>query len=118
MKNILTDHDMAADAESALITKYPDGREASIESSAVVVRWDNVTGTLDGDFGVKVLIGTNEDGDEMYAKHTADVQIDSASNADDCYVFAINYPHQGVKVWFTKNNITGGTLNAAMSYKG
>jgi len=79
---------------------------------SIQTEWKSVTGTLDGTISI---YKSNSYEATKTATLMKQYTVSSASNATDCEDLVINSPIEFVKVVYTKNNISAGTLNVILS---
>ena len=110
--HIMKDIDMSSDYESDWIsinTKSP-GSKFRNKADSLQLIWTGATGTLDGELQVKA---TNDINSGAVGRTFI---IDTADNSDDSELIIL-YPYfKHIKLIYTSNNISGGTLNAVLSY--
>ena len=113
ISEIIKDHGMSADFETKWIpVKYehiPKFREEKYANS-LAVSWDGVTGTLDG--YIEIMASNSVTG-QTYAER---LNILSASNLTDVYLYILNPMFKFIKLKYHANNILSGTLNASIFY--
>ena len=79
---------------------------------SIQTEWKSVTGTLDGTISI---YKSNSYEATKTATLMKTYNVSSASNATNCEDLVINAPIEFVKVIYTKNNVTAGTLNVILS---
>jgi hypothetical protein len=110
---IVEDHDASGNLAPTGWVYYSDTHKEVIKQARVVVYWDSITGTRDGDIWLEI---TNDQDDvEKIMPYDADGNIelvDTATNVTDCLAFNISAPFIGMRLKYTANNITGGNISA------
>jgi hypothetical protein len=111
---IIKYQDMSGDFETDWFPVLLDeinnfGRKAIAES--LQISWQNVTGTLDGK--IDIYISNDQHGQSMGNTYL----IDTTSNIEDCEFIVLSHIHfKFIKLKYSKNSITGGLLNANLSF--
>jgi hypothetical protein len=77
------------------------------------IEWKSVTGTLDGT--VKVYKSNSYAASNKPTTLMATYNVTTATNATDCEDLVIEAPMEFIKVVYTKNNVTNGTLTAVLT---
>lgn len=100
ISNLLTDKTLASNFDLTLETVNIQVQVGALLQFA----WHSVTGTTDGILEVFIVNG------ELATK-ISEIDIASTSNLTDCYAIQLNYIFESIRLKYTKNNITGGTLS-------
>lgn len=111
---VIKDQAMSSDFESDWIPVQIDkianfGKNSFADS--LQIYWEDVTGTLDG----KIELFISNVQDSMTLGNT--YNIETASNIDDSEFIVLSHIlFKYLKIKYTKNNITGGKLNAILAF--
>ena len=89
----------------------PFNNEMKAVASSVQVSWKDVTGTLNGSVEV---IASN---DQVMNSIGCTLNINSGFNETDSEMLILYPSFNYIKLKFTKNGITGGTMNAVIQYE-
>ena len=111
---IFKDMPMHSNAESKWIpvrTERVSGHIIKSEALSLQISWHSVEGTPDGE----ITIGCSNDLNSLAAGTT--INVNSYSNLDDPELLIINPSFKYLKLKYTANSITGGVLNAVISYR-
>lgn len=112
------DEDMASDYNSGWLKVQ--NTAARVSGKVLLgISWHGVTGTLDGVINIKLSndpSATKQEDlveDATYAP-SGDITVDSASNLTNILAIGLTQPFEYMKIIYTKNNITAGTLRVTV----
>ncbi len=113
ISEVLKDMPMDTDCESGWIPvnmNIPGRQGLTKKAKSLQITWKNATGTLDGTVEVQA---TSDPGAAAVGKT---LTVSSESNDADSELMVLYPFFKYIKVKYTKNNITGGIINAVVSY--
>lgn len=104
---------MNVDFETEWFSVRLDPFNGEMKSSAVSIQinWKDVTGALNGTIDV---IASD---DQVMESMGTTVNINSENNESDSEMFVLYPSFNFIKLKYTKNGISGGTLNAVIQYE-
>ncbi|OGU40529.1 MAG: hypothetical protein A2X61_13635 [Ignavibacteria bacterium GWB2_35_12] len=114
LSEIIRNRGMNEDFGTEWFPVQPDpfkGPEMKVSAVSLQISWKDVTGTPDG----KIDVIASDD--LVMESIGTTVNINSANNESDSEMLLLFPSFRFIKLKYTKNGITGGTMNAVIEYE-